>query len=344
MKLLIEIIGLLNEMSPYLLFGFLIAGILKVLIPTERIYYHLSPSNFLSILKATLLGIPLPLCSCGVIPVATHIKKEGASDGATVSFLISTPTTGVDSILATYSLLGWIFAIIRPVCALFSGLFAGILVNRYEDRKKLPKEKDNYTCIFCENEGLHTHSFYEKIKSAFRYGFFELVEDTGKWILIGIIIGGIISTFVPEDIVSKYLGRQLYSYPLMLLIGVPLYVCATGSIPIAASLITKGMSPGAGLIFLFTGPATNSATLMFVVGKLGKRNFLIYLFSIILWAVIFGLIIDHLWVFQSTGMIHIHQNKILPPPVKILSSFILLLLILNTFFPRRSKEHKDSSC
>ena len=178
----------------------------------------------------------------------------------------------------------------------------------------------------------------------FRYGFFELVEDTGKWILIGIIIGGIISAFVPENLISKYLGNSLYSYPLMLLIGIPLYVCATGSIPIAASLIAKGMSPGAGLIFLFTGPATNSATLMFVLGKLGRKNFLIYLFSIILWAIIFGLIIDYFWIFQSGEMVHIHQNKLLPLWAKTISSCILIFLIFRTLhIKRKGKGMKEYS-
>jgi len=337
-KFLIETGHLLNEMSFYLLSGFLIAGILKVLIAQEQIYYHLSPSNFLSVLKATLIGVPLPLCSCGVIPVATHIKKEGASDGSTISFLISTPTTGIDSILATYSLLGWLFAIIRPICAVFSGIFAGLLVNKFGNKNKnYDKKPDNYACNICEKEDVHTHSFYEKIMTAFRYGFFELIEDTGKWILAGIIIGGIISAFVPEDMVSRYLGKSLYSYPLMLLIGIPLYVCATGSIPIAASLILKGMSPGAGLVFLFTGPATNSATLMFVFGKLGRKNFFIYLFSIVLWAVIFGLLIDHLWTFQSREMLHIHQNRFLPLWLKVLSSCLLMVLILRTFHFKKEK-------
>lgn len=334
-KFLIDTARILNEMSPYLLFGFLIAGILKVLIPAEKVFYHLSPNRFSSILKATLLGVPLPLCSCGVIPVATHIKKEGASDGATVSFLISTPSTGVDSIVATYSLLGWVFALIRPVCAFFSGLFAGVIVNRYGDKGTINKGENKYACNICEKEGIHSHSVYEKIKGIFKYGFFELVEDTGKWILIGIIIGGIISTFVPASIVSKYLGRRLYSYPLMLLTGIPLYVCATGSIPIAASLIAKGMSPGAGLVFLFTGPATNSATLMFVLGKLGRKTFLIYIFSIVLWAIVFGLIIDYLQVFQPSGTLHIHQSRLLPLPFKVITSFILVLLILRTFRIRK---------
>lgn len=136
-KLIFEFWKLLNEMSPYLIFGYLISGILKVIIPKEKIYQHLSSSSFSSILKASLIGIPLPLCSCGVIPVASHIDKEGASKGATISFLISTPTTGIDSIFATYSLLGPVFAIIRPISSFFSGIFAGAIVNLVEKKKWL---------------------------------------------------------------------------------------------------------------------------------------------------------------------------------------------------------------
>jgi len=341
-KFLIETLYLLNEMSPYLIFGFFIAGILKILIPKEKIYYHLSSSNFYSILKATLLGIPLPLCSCGVIPVATYLDKEGSSKGATTSFLISTPTTGIDSIFATYSLLGPIFAIIRPISAFFSGIFAGTLVNIFEKEKQNKKIKKNFSCNLCLNETSHFHSLKEKIKIIFKYGFYELIEDTGKWIIIGILIGGLISTFVPKYFVLKYLGKPLYSYTLMLLIGIPMYVCATGSIPIASSLILKGMTPGAGLVFLFTGPATNSATLTFVLGKLGKRNFLIYLFSIIIWAVIFGIFIDFLWKFQGYSMIHLHKNRLLPGWFKISSSFLLFLLILNTFkFKKKNESTKE---
>jgi len=342
-KFLIESWYLLNEMSPYLIFGFFIAGILKILIPKEKIYYHLSSPSFLSILKVSIIGIPLPLCSCGVIPVATHLYKEGSSKGATVSFLISTPTTGIDSIFATYSLLGPIFAIIRPFSAFISGIFAGTIVNIFEKDKKVKiNSGKNFTCNLCEEENPHIHSNKEKIKIIFKYGLGELIEDTGKWIIMGILIGGLISVFVPKDIITKYLGNPFYSYSLMLIIGIPMYVCATGSIPIAASLISKGMTPGAGLVFLFTGPATNSATLTFVLGKLGRRNFLIYLFSIILWSIIFGIFMDFLWKFQGISMVHVHKNRLLPEWFKILTSLLLIFLILKTFkFRKKVKNTKE---
>ncbi|MCM8803541.1 MAG: SO_0444 family Cu/Zn efflux transporter [Candidatus Omnitrophica bacterium] len=336
-NLIFEFWRLLNEMSPYLLFGFLISGILKVAIPKEKIYYHLSSTSFSSILKSAIIGIPLPLCSCGVIPVASHLDKEGASKGATVSFLISTPTTGIDSIFATYSLLGPIFALIRPISAFFSGIFAGTITNIFEKNKEIKHKK--ITCANCNDE-TKKYTFLKKIKITINYGFFELIQDTGKWILIGILIGSLISVFIPESIISKYLGSKFNSYLIMLLIGIPMYVCATGSIPIASSLILKGMSPGAGFVFLFTGPATNSATLTFILGKLGKRTFTIYILSIILWAIIFGLLIDKLLVSYDFKLIsHYHQKKLFPYWFKNITSLILLFLILKTFKFREIQEN-----
>lgn len=338
-NLFFEFWRLLNEMSPYLLFGFLISGILKIIIPKEKIYNYLSLPSLSSVLKSAIIGIPLPLCSCGVIPVANHLDREGASKGATISFLISTPTTGIDSIFATYSLLGPVFAIIRPVSSFFSGIFAGSIVNIFDKSKKHYSEK--IVCKNCNKE-IKKLSLIKKIKTVINYGFFELIEDTGKWILIGIVIGAFISVFIPKNIILKYFGNRLFSYFLMLIISIPMYVCATGSIPITSSLISKGMSPGAGLVFLFAGPATNSVTLSFIFGKFGKRNFLIYISSIILWAIIFGLIIDKIYSNYNFNVIHHHQSKFIPVEVKNIASILLLFLILRTFkFQREINNMKE---
>ncbi len=337
--LFIEIGRLLLEMAPYLLFGFSIAGILHVLIPSEKIYQHFSKNNFLSIIKASLFGVPLPLCSCGVIPVTAHLRNQGASKGATMSFLISTPTTGVDSILATYSLLGIVFAIVRPLAAFFAGIFGGVLTNLLTKEK--PREMNtNFSCTVCDDRNPHTHKIIENVKVMLRYAFFDLIEDTGKWLVIGISVGGIISYFIPTTFVKEYLSNPLLSYTLMVIIGIPMYVCATGSIPIAASLIAKGMSPGAGLIFLITGPATNSATIAFVLGKLGKKALGIYLFAITFTAILFAMIIDFfLLPTGSHAHIMIHSGM-LPQWLKIGSAIILIALIIKSFFKMREKEIK----
>jgi uncharacterized membrane protein YraQ (UPF0718 family)/copper chaperone CopZ len=336
--LLREIWFLLLEMAPYLLLGFLVAGILHVLIPAEKISKHLAQNNMRSVIKASLFGIPLPLCSCGVIPVAAHLKRQGANRGPLLSFLVSTPTTGVDSILATYSLLGILFAIVRPVAALFSGLLAGFLSIPHS-KKVYEFEVSKNNCVICTDESPHSHTILEKAKHSVKYAFLELVEDVGKWIVLGIIIGGAISYFIPASIIEKYLGNPFLAYPLMLLIGIPLYVCATGSIPMVAPLILKGMTPGAGLIFLFAGPATNTATLSFVGGEMGRKSLITYLTSIIVGSLLFGLLIDLIWNMSGRDLSLITGTmEMLPEWLKISSGIVLVLLILKAMIKKSQPE------
>ena len=335
--LLIEIWRLTNEMSPYILFGILIAGLLHITISKEKIYNSFSKNDISSVVKASLFGIPLPLCSCGVIPVAALLKKEGAGKGPVMSFLITTPTTGIDSILATYSLLGPLFAVIRPVAAFFTGIFAGFITNLSEKDKE-EKSNIDFSCAICDISSPHTHGFIEKIKKIVKYAFYDLIEDIGKWLIIGIIIGGLIGYFVPSWLIERYLGSPVLAYFIMLVIGIPMYVCATGSIPIAASLIMKGLTPGAGLVFLIAGPATNTATLSFIWGKLGKKSFFIYLSAMVFSAVLFGIIVDWLWSLLGKDINLITGGmKMLPFWLKTSSSILLIGLIINTFF-KRDKE------
>ncbi|MCD6384693.1 SO_0444 family Cu/Zn efflux transporter [Candidatus Sumerlaeota bacterium] len=338
--ILLESCLLFIEMSPYLLFGFLIAGILNLLIPSQRISRHFAGSNLRAVLKSTVLGIPLPLCSCGVIPVATHLRKQGASKGSVLSFLIATPTSGVDSILATYSLMGLLFTAFRVVVSFFSGILAGVLTNFLTVEEKPEKEygiADN--CPFCDVVVPHTHSLSEKIKKVGHYAFVDLIADIGVWILIGVGIGGMIGYLVPVHIFERYLSNPLIAYPLMFVLGIPIYICATGSIPIAASLMLKGMTPGAALVFLIVGPATNTTTIT-VVGKLlGKKVLIIYLLTIIICAFVFGIILDQI-VYSSgkdTALIT-GVRRLLPDAVKVSTGVVLLGLIIFAIIPRRKKE------
>lgn len=326
------------EMAPYLLFGFLVAGLLHLFLRQEEVIRHLAKNNFASVLKASLLGIPLPLCSCAVIPVAAHLQKQGANRGPVLSFLISTPTTGVDSILATYSLLGPLLAILRPVAALFNGLLAGALANIIENRSSLNLAASNPKPAVT-SVSTAPPTLTGKLKEILRYSFDELLRDSARWLIIGVVTGGIISYFVPAALIEKYLGNPLLAYPLMLLIGLPMYVCATGSIPIAASLVLKGMSPGAGFIFLFAGPATSTATLSFVVGKMGKNNLVLYLAAILFTSLLFGGLIDMLWSIsgQDIGLISGHAET-LPGWLKTASALILLILFLRPYIPFRKSQ------
>jgi len=280
-----------GEMAPYLLFGFLVAGLLAVLISPELVERHLGGRGFGPVFKAAVFGVPLPLCSCGVIPVAASLRRHGAGKGATTSFLLSTPQTGVDSVLVTFSLLGPVFAIFRPLAAFITGIAGGTVVNLFESDGEAGRdgaqECDCQSCSTVNDKG-------GRLARALRYGFVSLPRDIAKPLLFGLVIAGTISAVVPEGYFSDVFGTGILSMLAMMVVGIPLYVCATASVPIAASLIVAGISPGAALVFLMTGPATNAATVATVWKILGRRTAVVYLVTVALSALAAGALINHL--------------------------------------------------
>lgn len=332
------IFSIFNEMSFYLLLGFLFAGILHAFVPQHLFSKYLSKNNWTSVFYATLFGIPLPLCSCGVIPTAMALYKQGASKGAVVSFLIATPQTGVDSIIATYSLLGLPFAIIRPVTAFFTALFAGLVTNIFtsKDATGAAIKQEN-------NQSPQNISFAQKLVRVFRYGYVEMMEDIGKMLLFGLIMAGLIAYFVPDNFFMMFGNNTLLTMLLVLLVAVPMYVCATGSIPIAIALMMKGMSPGTALVLLMAGPAANIAS-MLVIGKvLGRKTFLLYLITLVVGAIVSGLLIDNFlptgWFDVSHfGMAAHHGGHFYH--FKVVCSCILLILFLNATLFKKGK-HSD---
>ncbi|RKY41924.1 MAG: hypothetical protein DRP85_04555 [Candidatus Makaraimicrobium thalassicum] len=329
---------LLNKMSPFLLFGFLFAGVLHIFLKTNTVSRHLGKSGFLPVVKASLFGIPLPLCSCSVIPAAMSLRKEGASRGAVLSFLISTPTTGVDSIFATYSLLGGLFTVYRIIASFVTGVLSGILANfLIKEQVSLP-EGEAERCKLCSSGEKHVHSIPYKIKGVFSYAFGDLLKDSGMALLAGIVIGGAISYFLPESFIETYLSSGIKAMFAMLLVGIPMYVCATASIPIAAALILKGMNPGAAFVFLMAGPATNIVTMMVVAKNIGRKSLAIYLGSIIFSSIVLGLLLDRIYMYfyrEDAIRLMIHYRAPLPCWVGTGASVILLALIAfnNVFFP-----------
>ncbi len=327
-------------MSFYLLLGFLFAGILHAFVPQHLFSKYLSKNNWVSVFYATLFGIPLPLCSCGVIPTAMALYKEGASKGAVISFLIATPQTGVDSIIATYSLLGLPFAIIRPVTAFFTSLFAGLVTNAFTTKENVQ------ITVPAANHNPQGMSFAQKLVSALRYGYVEMMEDIGKMLLFGLIVAGLISYFVPDNFFMLFGNNTLLSMLLILVVAVPMYVCATGSIPIAIALMMKGMSPGTALVLLMAGPAANIAS-MLVIGKvLGRKTFLLYLTTLVIGAITAGLIIDNFlpasWFDVSTFSMGAHHSGHFYY-FKIVCSCILLILFFNAMILKKRKENAETA-
>lgn len=333
-----EIFELINSMAPYLLLGFLLAGLMHAFVPQNLYRRYLGGNSFRSVLNAALLGIPLPLCSCGVIPTAMSLRKEGASKGATVSFLISTPQTGVDSIIATYSLIGLPFALLRPLAALVTSLFGGCLVNRFDD-----KDVCSTSCAAPSEsvDGGVRMSFRQRLQSAFRYAFVEMMQDIGKWLLLGLVVAGLITVFVPDSFFALFADKPLLSMLLVLAFAVPMYLCATGSIPIAVALMLKGLSPGTALVLLMAGPAVNVASMLVISKVMGKKTLLFYLLSIVSGAIAFGLAIDYLlpreWFLTSLAHIHdCHAQGV--SWFNLGCTLLMLLLLVNAFVLRYRKQ------
>ena len=349
------------EMAPYLLLGFLIAGLLRTFVPRTLYSKHLAPRTMKSVVKAAALGIPLPLCSCGVIPTAVGLRKEGASHGACTSFLIATPQTGVDSIAATYSLMGLPFAIVRPIAALFTAMFGGWLVNRYAREDEAISEKNSHeggeSHDDCECHEGHSHchhdeqpaTFWGKITGALEYAFVDMMQDVGKWLVVGLLIAALITVAVPNEWLAALHEYKLLNMLIVLAVAIPMYVCATGSIPIAVSLMAKGLTPGAALVLLMAGPAVNSAS-MLVIGKVfGKRTLWLYILAIVIGAMLFGLGIDYLlpqeWfavqsaIAGSAG----HCAHCLTPMDWVWVAALVLLLI-NAFWQMHRHGHSCECC
>jgi len=321
------------EMSPYLLLGFLIAGILYIYFPKEKVKKYLGKDNFMSTLNAALIGVPLPLCSCGVIPTGISFYKSGASKGSSVSFLISTPQTGVDSILATYSLLGLPLAIIRPIIALITGVIGGIATNTIEKNTEQNQSREE---LLNNNEDKPKGN---RLFMMMHYAFVEFLQDISKWLIIGLLLAAMMAVLIPDDFFTNYLGNEYLSLLIVLVASIPLYVCATGSVPIAAVLLMKGLSPGAAIVFLMAGPATNAATIT-VIGKvLGRKTLTSYLASIIGGAIIFGILVNEFLPREwfTSNLVHVHDghgSHLLPYWMKVASSILLIGFLINGYIQK----------
>lgn len=328
-----ELWKLTVEMSPYLLFGFLFAGILRVFFPRKLLLKYMGQPNLKSVFHAAMLGVPMPLCSCGVLPTGLSLRHNGASKGATNAFLISTPQTGVDSILVTYSMLGLPFAIVRPIAALVTGLAGGALTNWLTREKTEPQAKNNAQ----DDTPPRTISYM------LRYAFVEFLQDISKWLVIGLMIAALISVVLPDDFFSAFIPNDFIGMFVILLAAIPIYFCATASVPVAAVLLMKGLSPGAALVLLMAGPAVNSASFTVLFKSFGRKETWIYILTIASGALIFGNLINmlpHEWFsIMQDGPHHHHHHGLIPEWVGTASAIVLTLLVINAFVRRYFKKH-----
>jgi hypothetical protein len=346
-EIIFESWHVLVEAAPFVLLGFFVAGLLKAYVPDAFMAKHLGGKGPGPVVKAALFGIPLPLCSCGVLPAALGLRRQGASKGAATSFMISTPETGVDSIAVTYALLDPIMTVIRPVGAFFTSIVAGLLVNMGPAEEEKPEPLENLVhsgcgCSSgcCDDEPKKAGS-WQRFRGGMDYAFGEMIADIGKWLIIGVVLAGIIAALIPDGFIENNIGHGLLPLFIMLLVGLPLYVCATASTPIAASLVLKGLSPGAALVFLLAGPATNGATLTVMFKALGRRAAFAYLFAIAVCSIALGWLTDRLYVGLGLDITAVLSDvdEAVPEWLGTASAIALLLLIAWNMLPNRRHSH-----
>ena len=339
---------LLNQSAFYILFGLLVGGLLKTFLSPAYVAAHLGKGRFSSVFKAALLGIPIPLCSCGVLPAAATLKKQGANNGAVTAFLISTPESGIDSISMTWALLDPIMTVARPVSAFISAAVAGLLEN-FISFPHTPQEQQTSPFPMASTAAAPLN-FLSKLKTGLSYTVNDLWPDIVGWFFTGIIAAGFITVLVPDEIFASWLGGGFSSMLLMLALGVPLYICASASTPIAAAFILKGVSPGTALVFLLTGPATNVTSLFVLIGMLGKRATALYLLSIAVVSVLCGLIVDAIYLslgIKAAAVVGKH-GAMLPHWVMLAATLLLLALsvrpLLNSCKRWFGRAKKKPSC
>lgn len=344
MKVLIDIIAaswsVLLDAAPWVLFGFFVAGLVKAFLPADFIARHLGGGHA-SIVKAAVIGMPIPLCSCGVVPAAAGLKKQGAGKGAVASFLVSTPETGIDSLAITWALLDPVMTLFRPIAAVVTAIATGTAVSLTE-KNSLPEEvvpscsQTSSSCSCgCGHKSAEKPGFMQKMKSGISFAFGELLGDVGVWLIVGVLLAGIISVFVTPQIIDRYLSNELVTMLMMLAISVPLYVCATSSTPIVAALALNGISPGAALVFLLAGPATNAASLPVISKLLGKKATAVYLAVIVVMSLLFGVLANLLYGWLGlnpkswvNGVAHEEGG-----PLAVASAIALIGLVLKSIVP-----------
>jgi len=335
---------MLYQAGLYVVVGLLAAGLVHIFVSQAFLTRHLGGRGFWPVVKAALVGAPLPLCSCSVLPTAFALRERGAGRGATVSFLISTPETSFDSIAVTWALMGPVMAIVRPAAAVATALAAGAaeaLRGRHEaEPASLPP-----ICSKCASDTCEHAAPEGRLRRFVRFILFDMGDEIGPTLALGLLLAGLVAAFVPNDFFTTYLGNRWASMGVALLVGLPLYVCATASTPLAAALMMKGLNPGAALVFLLVGPATNLATILTVGKMLGKASAALYVAMIVAFSLLFGVALDTAVDVWNVNIHMEHVHGYLPPWVQTVGGIMLGLYLAHAVarwvwrkWPRQTKE------
>ena len=338
--------NIFSAMAPWLLFGYLAAGFIAFFLKPEQVSRHLGGSGTGAVLKAVLVGIPLPVCSCGVIPIATALRNEGAGKGATGAFFISTPQIGVDSAIVTASMLGWSAALIRALTAFLSGVTGGVLISRFDSSTGVfVAEKSKKSCCCC----CHSQKKQEEKKqkhwsSILSYGFLRMMKSTAPSLLLGMAVAALIRQVVPENFGAEYLcGNVFLEFAVVLIFSIPLYVCSSASVPVALALMLKGFSPGAALLFLIAGPTIHSVSITSMRQIIGFKAMLIVTGSIAFWAVAAGCIVNLFNIPINTAAGYLTVSGHSAELIKTGCGILLALLVLRALIARYREQHRKTA-
>lgn len=310
--------NLFFETAPWLLLGLILAGVLKAVMQEDSVKRWIGGDGVWPIVKAAVVGAPLPLCSCGVVPVAMGMRRGGASKGSTISFMLSTPENGVDSVSLTYVLLGPVMAVVRPVAGISLGILAGLMTG-WKKTDEVQESVAEAKC--CSNKGCEDTAkaeqpleqrMQQRLQAGLIYSMTRMVDDFKTWLIIGIIAAGVVVTFVPTELLTQW-GSGPLAMLVMIIAGVPMYICASASTPLAVSFAAVGLSPGTVLVFLLAGPATNIGTLGIINKEFGRRALSAYLTAIVLGSIGLGLLTDLIYTefgftLANQTAEHVHQH------------------------------------
>ncbi len=361
MALIENTLRLALDSAPWLLFGLIAAGLIHAWMPMPMVSKALGGSGPMTVIKAALIGAPLPLCSCGTLPVAITLYRAGASRASTTSFLISTPETGADSVALSWVMLGPIMALLRPIAAIISAISAGLMVGATEQQVQ-PIALDTTGGASCDSTSgcvptasvtgtKHQLGFWQRAYAGLRYAFTDLLDDLAPLLLLGMLAAGVVVTMVPPGLLVQW-GSGLGPMLLVLMISVPMYVCATASTPLAHAMLFAGVSPGTVLVFLLAGPASNITSLAMVRKELGARALISYLFGVCGVSILLGLALD--WIILAYGVDLLSgsalSRSVSYEPPMVLASLSLLLLVgcgikpLRRFITRRKGGDEGGCC
>jgi uncharacterized membrane protein YraQ (UPF0718 family) len=345
----------MQEAAPWLLFGFFIAGVIHVFLPISWVNKLLKKPGFASIFRASVIGAPIPLCSCGIIPVMKSLRERGVSKGAAASFMTSTPEIGIGAFFLTQGLLGMVFAVFRVIAAILSAILVGVMVESIKDEGSAP-EKDlketsegkksccsdtSHVCGEIEDPLAETDSFFHVLKETLYFAFYTLPKDLSVLLIVGFLVSGVFAALLPAEFLTETVSEPILQMILALLVSLPLYICATSSTPIAAVLFSKGLSVGAVLVFLLAGAATNVSTVLAAKKEFGLRGAVYYVGSIVFVSLMFGLIIEYGiphnggFIPHPSSHVHDHHDHHHGGLFSQVAAFFMLFLLVYPLLPLR---------